>query len=177
MSLGIIIAMLVIAAVVTIVGLLTGMKLKEKVVERLKKWGVISEAVIDKKRLITWIRNAEKNGETTHLSVDQLDALDKIAADLRELSGRMGENIYENVMDGIEIHEKLDAAREERKEERKEQLTELRLQAEELRGRYRELAERSIRDGRRIVRAFPTMQSRRHKELLERIRARVHEGK
>ena len=67
----------------------------------------------------------------------QLDALDKIAADLRELSGRMGENIYENVMDGIEIHEKLDAAREERKEERKEQLTELRLQAEELRGRYR----------------------------------------
>ena len=107
----------------------------------------------------------------------QLDALDKIAADLRELSGRMGENIYENVMDGIEIHEKLDAAREERKEERKEQFTELRLQAEELRGRYRELAERSIRDGRRIVRAFPTMQSRRHKELLERIRARVHEGK
>lgn len=107
----------------------------------------------------------------------QLDALEKIAADLRELSGRMGENIYENVMDGIEIHEKLDAAREERKEERKEQLTELRLQAEELRGRYRELAERSIRDGRRIVRAFPTMQSRRHKELLERIRARVHEGK
>ena len=103
----------------------------------------------------------------------QLDALDKIAADLRELSGRMGENIYENVMDGIEIHEKLDAAREERKE----QFTELRLQAEELRGRYRELAERSIRDGRRIVRAFPTMQSRRHKELLERIRARVHEGK
>ena len=102
-----------------------------------------------------------------------LDALEKIAADLRELSGRMGENIYENVMDGIEIHEKLDAAREERKE----QLTELRLQAEELRGRYRELAERSIRDGRRIVRAFPTMQSRRHKELLERIRARVHEGK
>ena len=60
MSLGIIIAMLVIAAVVTIVGLLTGMKLKEKVVERLKKWGVISEAVIDKKRLMRWIQDAEK---------------------------------------------------------------------------------------------------------------------
>ena len=95
MSLGIIIAMLVIAAVVTIVGLLTGMKLKEKVVERLKKWGVISEAVIDKKRLITWIRNAEKNGETTHLSVDQLDALDKmgddelVLADLKK-NGKIG---------------------------------------------------------------------------------------
>ena len=81
MSLGIIIAMLVIAAVVTIVGLLTGMKLKEKVVERLKKWGVISEAVIDKKRLMRWIQDAEKNGENTHLSVDQLDALDKMGED------------------------------------------------------------------------------------------------
>ena len=81
MSLGIIIAMLVIAAAVTIVGLLTGMKLKEKVVERLKKWGVISEAVIDKKRLMRWIQDAEKNGENTHLSVDQLDALDKMGED------------------------------------------------------------------------------------------------
>ena len=81
MSLGIIIAMLVIAAVVSVVGLLTGIKLKEKVVERLKKWGVISEAVIDKKRLMRWIRDAEKNGENTHLSVDQLDALDQMGED------------------------------------------------------------------------------------------------
>ena len=118
MSLGIIIAMLVIAAVVTIVGLLTGMKLKEKVVERLKKWGVISEAVIDKKRLITWIRNAEKNGETTHLSVDQLDALDKmgddelVLADLKK-NGKIGkvsrlkgeEVMHQNMRQFMEEHD------------------------------------------------------------------------
>ena len=118
MSLGIIIAMLVIAAVVTIVGLLTGMKLKEKVVERLKKWGVISEAVIDKKRLITWIRNAENNGETTHLSVDQLDALDKmgddelVLADLKK-NGKIGkvsrlkgeEGMHQNLRQFMEEHD------------------------------------------------------------------------
>lgn len=118
MPLGIIIAMLVIAAVVTIVGLLTGMKLKEKVVERLKKWGVISEAVIDKKRLITWIRNAEKNGETTHLSVDQLDALDKmgddelVLADLKK-NGKIGkvsrlkgeEGMHQNLRQFMEEHD------------------------------------------------------------------------
>ena len=103
MSLGIIIAMLVIAAVVTIVGLLTGMKLKEKVVERLKKWGVISEAVIDKKRLITWIRNAEKNGETTH---------ELVLADLKK-NGKIGkvsrlkgeEGMHQNLRQFMEEHD------------------------------------------------------------------------
>ena len=118
MSLGIIIAMLVIAAVVTIVGLLTGMKLKEKVVERLKKWGVISEAVIDKKRLMRWIQDAEKNGENTHLSVDQLDALDKmgddelVLADLKK-NGQIGkvsrlkgeEGMHQNLRRFMEEHD------------------------------------------------------------------------
>lgn len=108
----------------------------------------------------------------------QLDALDKIAADLRKLSGYMGENIYENVMDTIELHEKLDAAVEERKDQAEEhfrQAQERILQAEELKARYRALAERTLRDGRRLVRAFPGIQSRRHKELLERIRERIRQ--
>lgn len=108
----------------------------------------------------------------------QLDALDKIAADLRKLSGYMGENIYENVMDTIELHEKLDAAVEERKgqaEERFRQAQERILQVEELKARYRALAERTLRDGRRLVRAFPGIQSRRHRELLERIRERIRQ--
>ena len=44
----------------------------------------------------------------------QLDAMEKIAADLRELSGKMGENIYENVMDTMELREKVDAAVEKK---------------------------------------------------------------
>ena len=90
----------------------------------------------------------------------------------------MGENIYENVMDTIELHEKLDAAVEERKDQAEEhfrQAQERILQAEELKARYRALAERTLRDGRRLVRAFPGIQSRRHKELLERIRERIRQ--
>lgn len=95
MQFGIIIAMLIIAVIILVAGLLTGSKLKAKVVERLKKWGVHSEAVIDKKRLTRWIAEAEKNGEATHLSVDQLDALDQmddeelVMADLKK-NGKIG---------------------------------------------------------------------------------------
>ena len=46
-------------------------------------------------------------------------------------------------------------------------------QAAELRRKYKELAERSLRTGRHMLRAFPKLQSRRHKEILEQIRERI----
>ena len=106
----------------------------------------------------------------------QLDAMEKIAADLRELSGKMGENIYENVMDTMELREKVDAAVEEKRQQLAEQrqlLAETKEQAAELRRKYKELAERSLRTGRHMLRAFPKLQSRRHKEILEQIRERI----
>lgn len=96
----------------------------------------------------------------------QLDAMEKIAAELRELSGKMGENIYENVMDTIELREKLDVAVGEQK-----------TRIAQLKEKYSELAQRSIRSGRRFMRAFPKLQSRRHKELLEQIRCRLRNEK
>ena len=75
----------------------------------------------------------------------QLDAMEKIAADLRELSGKMGENIYENVMDTMELREKVDAAVEEKRQQLAEQrqlLAETKEQAAELRRKYKELADR-----------------------------------
>lgn len=86
----------------------------------------------------------------------QLDAMEKIAADLRELSGKMGENIYENVMDTMELREKVDAAVEEKRQQLAEQrqlLAETKEQAAELRRKYKELAERSLRTGRHMLRA------------------------
>ena len=57
----------------------------------------------------------------------RLDAMDKIATELHEISDKMGENIYENVMNGMEIHDeskkRLDAAAEELKQA-KERLAE-----------------------------------------------------
>ena len=47
----------------------------------------------------------------------RLETMDKIAAELHEISDKMGENIYENVMNGIEVRDeskkRLDAAAEE----------------------------------------------------------------
>ncbi len=96
----------------------------------------------------------------------QLDAMERIAAELRELSGKVGENIYENVMDTIELRDKLDMAVEERK-----------TRIAQLGAKYSELAERSARNGRRLMKAFPKLQSRRHKELLDQIRYRLWDEK
>ena len=73
----------------------------------------------------------------------------------------MGENIYENVMDTMELREKVDAAVEEKRQQLAEQrqlLAETKEQAAELRRKYKELAERSLRTGRHMLRAFPKLQ-------------------
>lgn len=92
----------------------------------------------------------------------QLDAMEKIAAELRSLSDKLGENIYENVMDTMEIREKVDQAVEEQ-----------RARMSELKGRYRELAERNVKGGRRLLKAFPKLESKKHKEILEEIRLKL----
>lgn len=52
----------------------------------------------------------------------RLEAMDKIATELHEISDKMGENIYENVMNGMEVRDeskkRLDAAAEELKQAR-----------------------------------------------------------
>jgi len=50
----------------------------------------------------------------------RLEAMEKIAAELREFSDRMGENIYENVKDGMEKEEQLKSKVASMKEVRKE---------------------------------------------------------
>ena len=74
----------------------------------------------------------------------QLDALDKIAADLRKLSGYMGENIYENVMDFRVARETGCCGRRAKRSGGRAFPSGAGaiLQAEELKARYRALAER-----------------------------------
>ena len=47
----------------------------------------------------------------------RLEAMEKIAAELKELSDKVGENIYENVMEGMEFREEKKARIEELKSE------------------------------------------------------------
>lgn len=82
----------------------------------------------------------------------QLDAMEKIAAELREFSDRVGANIYENVTDVMEFHEKV----------------------RKLRDRYEELARSSARRSARFLKAFPTMRFGRHIDILEELRERIH---
>ncbi len=117
----------------------------------------------------------------------RLEAMDRIAAELHELSDRMGENIYENVRDGMEREEKLkdkvECAKEAGRELKAEYDAEIRiryeeLQAkrEELRRRYEKVLQERGAVGERLIQAFPGMESRRYKaallELKENIRSR-----
>lgn len=116
----------------------------------------------------------------------RLDMLERIGAELREISDRMGANIHENVMDAMERAEVLENMAQARKErldaisgEAKERLDllseETREQYDMLRQRYAELTGATLQASRRLVRAFPRMESRRHKELLEELKRKLEE--
>ena len=116
----------------------------------------------------------------------RLDMLERIGAELREISDRMGANIHENVMDAMERAEVLENMAQARKErldaisgEAKERLDllseETRERDDMLRQRYAELTGATLQASRRLVRAFPRMESRRHKELLEELKRKLEE--
>ena len=117
----------------------------------------------------------------------RLEGMDRIAAELHELSDRMGENIYENVRDSMEREEKLkgrveyakEAGRELKAEydaELRARYEELQAKREELRRRYEKVLWERGAVGERLIQAFPGMESRKYKaallELKENIRSR-----
>lgn len=132
----------------------------------------------------------------------RLEAMEKIAAELREFSDKVGENIYENVMEtmefqeeakkqldsaALELREKLETVSEEQKTrmaeqkeritEQKNRMAEQKARIEELKTKYAELAGRSTRVSIRLVKAFPKMESKHHKEILEELKLRVKKNR
>ena len=116
----------------------------------------------------------------------RLDMLERIGAELHEISDRMGANIHENVMDAMEKAEALEDVAQARKEkldalsgEARERLDllsgETRERYDMIRQRYSELTGATLQASRRLVRAFPRMESRRHKELLDELKRRLEE--
>ena len=89
----------------------------------------------------------------------QLEAMEKVAEELRELSDKVGSNIYENMTDAIE-----------KQEEGRKRLEEA---MRKLRIRYEELSLPKTRVSARLLKAFPKMESRNHKDMLEEIRRRM----
>ncbi len=82
----------------------------------------------------------------------KLEMMEEIAAELHRLSDQMGENIYQNVMEGVERQEALKKKREEYQQ------------------KYAHYLEHSSQTGRRMLRAFPKMQSKLHHEIWEELR-------
>ena len=117
----------------------------------------------------------------------RLDAMEKIAAELREVSDKVGENIYESGMDTLEFQEekkKMLAAASSEFKEKLEAASELRerigaateeqkARIEELKKKYTELAGRSTKVSVRLMKAFPKMESRNHRELLDAMKHRL----
>lgn len=114
----------------------------------------------------------------------RLEAMEKIAEDLRELADHMGENIYENVRDGKEKEERLKSRVAEVKEVRKELRAEYsagkeewyrnqQLRLDELKNRYNGLVDELETVNERLIKAFPNMQSRIHREALQELKKRA----
>lgn len=111
----------------------------------------------------------------------QLETMERIAGELKELSDKLGETIYENVMETMEIREEglkriSDAAagRKERFEEfTSEQRQRTRARLLELHERYEAVSRERSRVAGRLMNAFPRMESKRHRMLLEELKKRM----
>lgn len=131
----------------------------------------------------------------------QLEHMEKIAAELHELSEQLGENIYsttvrvmeaaddiqEKTQDAVEeLHDlrqnrakivrvKAQKAMEEIYERRQDTVENVREHIEDLKRRYSELNQSTGRVTKRLLCAFPSLESRRHKERVSEIRRQLKE--
>ncbi len=78
----------------------------------------------------------------------RLERMEAVAEELKKISDQIGENIYQNMMEGREKQEKL----------------------KELKEKYRALLQKPSRMNRRLLKAFPKLKSRRYEKALEELR-------
>lgn len=100
----------------------------------------------------------------------RLRLMEELGARLKTASDEIGENIYENVTEVLEVREEL---REKREENRRKKQREI----QELRRRYRELVSGRQMGHQRLLKAFPTMKSNRYQESLLKLKQFVNEKK
>lgn len=120
----------------------------------------------------------------------RLASMQKIAAELHEISDQLGEEIYQRVVSAIEVQEasrkKLDEAASGLREKTQETTAELRTKTQEvseeisahiseLKNKYQELGTTIPLITRRLVHAFPKMESRHYKLLLDDLRIKLNE--
>lgn len=83
----------------------------------------------------------------------RLEKMEEIAAELHKISDEIGENIYKDVIEAMERSEEASGELKER--------------VHELHEKYHRLADMNIKAGKRLLKAFPKMQSKRYKQALQ----------
>lgn len=96
----------------------------------------------------------------------RLALMDQIARELRSLSDQIGENIYQNMMDGLEAQDKL-----------KEKFEGMKQRPEELYSRYINLLKNQPRIFRRLLRAFPKMKPRIYRKEFDSLKNFIKHAK
>lgn len=129
----------------------------------------------------------------------QLRHLSELGAAMRSISDEIGENIFESVADINERNERVKALIEEHAREQREKIEkrgeEIRRQleehgqeitaqifaqieaAEKIKAEYEKIEQERHFGYGRLLRAFPDIEHRRHKESLEKIKVRMREAK
>lgn len=107
----------------------------------------------------------------------RLDKMQEIADELHEISDKIGENIYKSTITAIEKEEGLKESISTKQGELTDTLDgitdEVKERISTLRRRFKNIETNLPATQRRIVKAFPNMQSRSHKEMLEEIRKKL----
>lgn len=110
----------------------------------------------------------------------KLAKMNEIATELHRISDEIGENIYEDVTEALELKEEMADRLKERAaefhERRKDLSEDMREQIIELRKHYRELILRNPAHMKRIIRAFPKLESRKYKDALEDLREYIRKN-
>lgn len=104
----------------------------------------------------------------------KLAKMNEIATELHRISDEIGENIYEDVKEALEFKEEMTGRLKERaaefQERRKDISEDVREQIMELSKYYRELVLKNPAHMKRIIKAFPKLESRKYKDALEDLR-------
>lgn len=111
----------------------------------------------------------------------RLEAMEKIAAELKALSNKMGESISGNVLDTLEAQKEGRKMLGDAHAEGMKKLGEIQMEGRkrledaqaELRKRYQEMIHYRNKVGNRLLKAFPTMQSRQHQNVLNELKEYV----
>lgn len=100
-----------------------------------------------------------------------LEKMKEIAADLHRISDELGENIYEEVVEVLERREewklKVQEASGEVKEKMQDVSDEVMDRIAALKKKYREVGGRGIHVSKRLIKAFPRIQSKKYREAME----------